>query len=139
MSRSVLRILSVCFLALLLGSLAGYGLQAKTVDRAAPASGEKNDASTDTYRQLTLFADVLERTRSDYVDEVTDEKLIENAINDASACPHSGFINKKSIEDMQTNKANFGAGHRDTMETIWSRSFHPHDTCRPSWMQPGRF
>ncbi len=109
MSRSVLRILSVCFLALLLGSLTGYGLQAQSAPRAD--AEEKTDSGTETYRQLTLFADVLERTRSDYVDEVTDEKLIENAINGmlSSLDPHSGFMNKKSFEDMQTQtKGEFG-------------------------------
>lgn len=143
MSRSVLRILSVCFLALLLGSLAGYGLQAKTVDRAAPASGEKNDASTDTYRQLTLFADVLERTRSDYVDEVTDEKLIENAINGMLSAldPHSGFMNKKSFEDMQTQtKGEFGGlGIEITMENNLVKVISPIDDtpAAKAGMQPG--
>src|SRR5882762_181737 len=68
--------------------------------------GEKGDAqesdSGDTFKQLTLFSDVLERTRADYVDPVTDEKLIEAAINGmlSSLDPHSGYLNKKSFQEM---------------------------------------
>jgi carboxyl-terminal processing protease len=38
-------------------------------------------ASTDTYRQLNLFGDVFERVKNDYVREVKDGELVENAIN----------------------------------------------------------
>ena len=54
---------------------------------------------------------MLERTRADYVDAVTDEKLIESAINGmlSSLDPHSGYLNKKSFQDMQTQtKGEFG-------------------------------
>ncbi len=70
-------------------------------ESAAPAGGQSGD---ETFRQLTLFSDVLERTRSDYVDQVTDEKLIESALNGmlGSLDPHSGYMNKKSFQDMQT-------------------------------------
>ena len=34
-----------------------------------------------TYRLLTLFGDVHERVRSDYVDPVSDKELMENAID----------------------------------------------------------
>ena len=37
--------------------------------------------SADTFRQLKLFGDVFERVRAEYVEEVTDQKLIEAAIN----------------------------------------------------------
>ncbi|HJN03603.1 MAG TPA: peptidase S41, partial [Alphaproteobacteria bacterium] len=42
----------------------------------ASAQGE-----SDTYRQLNLFGDVFERIRADYVEEVSDEDLVESAIN----------------------------------------------------------
>ena len=41
-----------------------------------PAAGDNED----TYRQLKLFGDVFERVRADYVEEVSDEQLIESAI-----------------------------------------------------------
>ena len=33
--------------------------------------------NSDTYEQLRLFGDVFEKVRADYVEEVTDEQLIE--------------------------------------------------------------
>ena len=33
--------------------------------------------NSDTYRQLDLFGEVFERVRADYVEQVTDEQLIE--------------------------------------------------------------
>ena len=46
-----------------------------------PATGQAQSNSSETYRQLDLFGDVFERVRADYVKEVSDEKLIEAAIN----------------------------------------------------------
>jgi len=129
MSHFVARFLSLLFAALLLVSVSGYTAQAKTVDQAAPEAA--SETSADTYRQLTLFADVLERTRSDYVDEVTDEKLIENAINGMLSAldPHSGFMNKKSFEDMQTQtRGEFGGlGIEITMENNLVKVISPID------------
>ncbi|MDQ2802864.1 MAG: hypothetical protein M3Y41_09325, partial [Pseudomonadota bacterium] len=45
---------------------------------AAHAEGSEQ---ADTYRWLTLFGDVFERVRADYVDKVTDKALVENALN----------------------------------------------------------
>lgn len=99
-------------------------------DSKAP-SALANATAGDTYKYLTLFADVLERTRSDYVDEVTDEKLIENAINGmlSSLDPHSGFMNKKSFEEMQTQtKGEFGGlGIEVTMENNLIKVISPID------------
>jgi carboxyl-terminal processing protease len=67
-----------------------------------------------------LFSDVLERVRADYVDPVTDDKLIENALNGmlSSLDPHSSYMNKKEFSDMQTQtKGEFGGlGIEVTME-----------------------
>ena len=38
-------------------------------------------AVADGYRQLSLFGDVFERVRSDYVEKPDDAKLVESAIN----------------------------------------------------------
>ena len=46
------------------------------------ASALAQDVSrSDTYRLLTLFGDVFERVRAEYVDPVSDKDLVENAIN----------------------------------------------------------
>ena len=98
---------SVWFLALM-------GLVLPTIPAAAQSG------SSDTYRQLQLFGDVFERVRSDYVEKVTDEILIEKAINGmlTSLDPHSGYLNSKSYRDMQVQtKGEFGGlGIEVTME-----------------------
>jgi carboxyl-terminal processing protease len=65
----------------------------------------------DTYRQLDLFADVFERVRAQYVEEVSDEQLIEAAIGGMlqSLDPHSSYLTKKNFQDMQVQtKGEFG-------------------------------
>jgi hypothetical protein len=56
-------------------------------------------AAADTYRQLSLFGDVFERLRADYVEKPDDSKLIESAINRmlAGLDPHSGYMDSKSF------------------------------------------
>jgi C-terminal processing protease CtpA/Prc len=51
-------------------------------DRTAGAAAEDTSvkSASDTYQQLNLFGDVFERVRAKYVDEVTDEKLIQYAL-----------------------------------------------------------
>jgi carboxyl-terminal processing protease len=81
-------------------------------------SPAKSDA--DSYRQLNLFAEVFERVRSDYVEEVSDEQLVEAAINGmlSSLDPHSSYLNAKSFKDMQVQtRGEFGGlGIEVTME-----------------------
>src|SRR3954452_193190 len=76
----------------------------------APA-GQQNKASSDTYRQLNLFGEVFERVRADYVEDVTDEQLVESAINGmlSSLDPHSSYLNQKNYRDMQVQtRGEFG-------------------------------
>jgi carboxyl-terminal processing protease len=76
--------------------------------------------SSDTFRQLKLFGDVFERVRAEYVEEMTDEQLIEAAINGmlTSLDPHSGYLDAKKYRDMQVQtKGEFGGlGIEVTME-----------------------
>ena len=44
-----------------------------------PASGQQN--GSETYRQLELLGDVFERIRAEHVQEVSDEELVEAAVN----------------------------------------------------------
>ncbi len=87
--------------------------------------------ASDTFKQLTLFSDVLERVRADYVDPVTDDKLIETAINGmlSSLDPHSGYLNKKNFQEMQTQtKGEFGGlGIEVTMENGLVKVISPID------------
>ena len=84
------------------------------------SSGVPQAGSSDTFRQLKLFGDVFERVRAEYVEEVTDEELIESAINGmlTSLDPHSGYLDAKKYRDMQVQtKGEFGGlGIEVTME-----------------------
>ena len=84
-----------------------------------------------TYRLLNLFGDVFERVRADYVEEPTDEKLIEAAINGMLTAldPHSSFMNAKSFRDMQVNtRGKFGGlGIQVTMEVGFVKVISPID------------
>jgi carboxyl-terminal processing protease len=84
------------------------------------SAGGPQAGSSDTFRQLKLFGDVFERVRAEYVEEVTDQELIEAAINGmlTSLDPHSGYLDAKKYRDMQVQtKGEFGGlGIEVTME-----------------------
>ena len=93
-----------------------------------PAAAQGN---SETYRQLNLFGDIFERIRADYVDEVSDEQLIESAINGMLTAldPHSGYLNAKSYQEMQVQtRGEFGGlGIEVTMENGFVRVIAPID------------
>src|SRR5437588_2187075 len=76
--------------------------------------------SAETYKQLNLFGEVFERVRAEYVDEVSDDTLVESAINGmlTSLDPHSNYLNTKNFNDMkvQTRGEFGGLGIEVTME-----------------------
>ncbi len=88
-------------------------------------------SNSDTYRQLNLFAEVFERVRSDYVEEVSDETLVETAINGmlSSLDPHSSYLNSKNYKDMQVQtRGEFGGlGIEVTMENGLVKVVSPID------------
>ncbi len=94
------------------------------------AAAEKNSGA-ETYRLLNLFGDVFERVRSDYVEEVSDKKLVEAAIAGmlASLDPHSSYLNAKSFSEMQiqTSGKFGGLGIRVTMENGLVKVISPID------------
>jgi carboxyl-terminal processing protease len=80
----------------------------------------QSEHSNDTYRQLDLFATVFERVRAEYVEEVSDQELIEAALNGmlTSLDPHSSYLDQDSFQDMQVQtRGSFGGlGIEVTME-----------------------
>ena len=73
-------------------------------DDSEPGAQRTNSAtSSEVYRQLQLFGEVLERVRSDYVEKPNDSKLIEAAINGmlTSLDPHSYYLNPRDLREMQ--------------------------------------
>ena len=76
-----------------------------------PQTASTQDESAETYKQVKLFGDVFERVRADYVEEVSDQELIEAAIRGmlASLDPHSSYLDPKSFQDMRVQtKGEFG-------------------------------
>jgi carboxyl-terminal processing protease len=106
---------------ILLGAAAGVAVTLITTQPRIVFDGARAQAAAaDTYRQLSLFGDVFERVRSDYVEKPDDGKLIESAINGmlAGLDPHSSYMDSKSFRDMQVQtRGEFGGlGIEVTME-----------------------
>ena len=91
----------------------------------------KEKDRSETYRLLELFGDVFERVRSDYVEKVSDEELIEAAVRGmlTDLDPHSAFLNRKHFRDMQVQtKGEFGGlGIEVTMEGGYVKVVSPID------------
>ncbi len=102
-------------------------------------------SSSDTYRQLDLFGEVFERVRADYVEEVSDQQLIEAAINGmlSSLDPHSSYMNAKSFSDMQVQvRGEFGGlGLEVTMDNGIIKVVSPIDDtpAAKAGLKPGDF
>lgn len=97
--------------------------------RADAAESSKNNP--DTYRLLNLFGDVFERVRADYVEEASDQDLIEAAITGmlTSLDPHSSYLNAKNFREMQVQtRGEFGGlGIEVTMESGLVKVVSPID------------
>jgi len=104
----------------LLGAVFGAGTVLLGAQMQGPAGGVAQAASSDVYRKLTLFGDIFEKIRADYVEKPDEGKLIDSAINGmlSSLDPHSTYLDAKSFKDMQvTTKGEFGGlGIEVTME-----------------------
>src|SRR6201993_2743869 len=106
---------------ILLGAAAGVaGALIATQPPIVLDGARAKAAAADTYRQLSLFGDVFERVRADYVEKPDDAKLIESAVNGmlAGLDPHSSYMDAKSFRDMQVQtRGEFGGpGIEVTME-----------------------
>ncbi|MDR3449689.1 MAG: S41 family peptidase, partial [Alphaproteobacteria bacterium] len=142
MPKNLFRLLAIFSV---FAALASTPLLAKNSppDKSAADAAAASQDSSDTFKQLTLFSDVLERVRSDYVDPVTDDKLIENALNGMLSAldPHSSYMNKKEFADMQTQtRGEFGGlGIEVTMENGIVKVVSPIDDtpAARAGLQPG--
>lgn len=119
--------------ALLLSLFTGAPALAQDEDtpRTAGTQPQNEDDYSDIYRQLDLFGDVFERVRAQYVEEVEDKEIIENAINGmlTSLDPHSSYLNEDKFADMQVNtRGEFGGlGIEVTMENGLVKVVSPID------------
>ena len=87
--------------------------------------------SAETYKELNLFGEVFERVRAEYVDDVSDDTLVEAAINGmlTSLDPHSNYLNTKNFNDMkvQTRGEFGGLGIEVSMENGLVKVVSPID------------
>jgi carboxyl-terminal processing protease len=103
-----------------IGALVGAGTAALVSQTHFLSSTSAVAASPEVYRQLSLFGDVFEKVRTDYVEQPDEAKLIESAINGmlTGLDPHSSYMDPKSFRDMQVQtRGEFGGlGIEVTME-----------------------
>ncbi|KQP42522.1 peptidase S41 [Methylobacterium sp. Leaf104] len=104
----------------LLGAFIGVGSSMVATQTRLLSGTSAVAASAETYRQLSLFGDVFEKVRTDYVEKPDEAKLIEAAVNGmlTSLDPHSSYMDSKSFRDMQVQtRGEFGGlGIEVTME-----------------------
>ena len=137
-----MRLKLLASVALTAFSLAFAGEPVLAGEAAAKSTGKFGD---DTYKYLELFGDVFERVRKDYVEEVSDQELLENAINGmlTSLDPHSGYLPAKGFTEMQEQtKGEFGGlGIEVTMEGGFVKVVSPIDDTPASkaGVLPGDF
>src|SRR5437764_3769856 len=106
----------------LLGASAGVALTLMATQPRIAIGGSAASAAAmeDVYRQLSLFGDVFERVRAEYVEKPDDTKLIQSALNGMlnGLDPHSSYMDPNGFREMQveTHGEFGGLGIEVTME-----------------------
>ena len=92
-------------------------------------SAQSASKNKKTYEYLDLFGQIFDRVRSEYVEEVTDQELIEKAIDGmlTGLDPHSGYMNEEVWQEMQMDtQGKFGGlGIEITMEEGFVKVISP--------------
>lgn len=133
---SKLSLFSLSLVALLIGIT--------PADAAKKESAVQEDPA-DTYEMLNLFGEVMERAKVSYVEDVSDKKLIESAINGmlVSLDPHSSYLDDQSFKYMnEQTKGKFGGlGIEVTMESGVVKIVSPIDDTPASaaGLKPGDY
>jgi carboxyl-terminal processing protease len=90
-----------------------------------------NAASSDTYKQLSIFGDIFERVRNQYVTPPDEKALVASAINGmlSGLDPHSSYMDAAAAQDMRVQtKGEFGGlGIEVTMENELVKVIAPID------------
>ncbi len=116
------------FLATITGVMFGAVV---TTQVAGPLIAQESEKKASIYEQLDLFGDIFERIRSQYVEEVEAEELIEAAINGmlTSLDPHSSYLSPDDAQAMrvQTRGEFGGLGIEVTQEEGFVKVVSPID------------
>jgi carboxyl-terminal processing protease len=111
--RRTVLLLGTAFLAgAAIGPAAGLIARHLGLALGVNAAFAQDSDRADTYRLLALFGDAFERVRADYVDPVSDQDLLQNAINGmlTGLDPHSIYLNADEYRDMQVETEGKFAG-----------------------------
>ena len=102
-----------------------------TTQFTEPLIAQETKRVKSTYENLDLFGDIFERIRSSYVEEIDEEKLIENAISCmlSSLDPHSSYMAPEDFSTMQVQtRGEFGGlGIEVTQENGFIKVVSPID------------
>ena len=116
------------FLASITGVMFGAVM---TTQVAGPLLAQEAERKASVYEQLDLFGDIFERIRSQYVEQVDEQDLIEAAINGmlTSLDPHSSYLSPDDAADMrvQTRGEFGGLGIEVTQEEGFVKVVSPID------------
>lgn len=100
-------------------------------EKASKDEKSKEEQSALVYKYLNIFSETLKRAKTDYVEEVSEDKLIEYAINGmlSSLDPHSSYLDASTFKDMreQTTGEFGGLGIEVTMDNGWIKIISPID------------
>ena len=95
-------------------------------------TGQSSFSNTkETYKQLSIFNEVYNRVKNQYVEELTDKELVEKAINGMLQAldPHSSYMDEESYKEMQFETAGAfgGLGIEITTENSFIKVVSPID------------
>jgi len=123
--------LTLALIASLFTGVSGMAIHSSYAQEPTHKVEKDSNSYSETYRQLNLFGDVFERVRAEYVEDVDDKELIENALNGmlSSLDPHSGYLSEEKFADMRVEtKGEFGGlGIEVTMENGLVKVVSPID------------
>ncbi|MGM0421606.1 MAG: S41 family peptidase [Pseudomonadota bacterium] len=116
---------------MVLGLSIGIGSMGFAQSAQEQRQEQGQEVSADTYQMLNLFGNVFERVRSEYVEPVEDQELIETALNGMLTAldPHSGYLTENDFSSMQVQtRGEFGGlGIEVTMENGLVKVVSPID------------
>ncbi len=90
-----------------------------------------NAKSKEMIRLMDLFENVFEKTHEEYVEEISEQELMEKAISGMLSAldPHSGYMNEETFKEMQVDTSGKfgGLGIQITMEEGFVKIISPID------------
>ncbi len=108
-----------------------YTLAGCLLTTSAFSKTDTKEEQINTYELLNIFGEVMERTKVSYVEDISDKKLIEAALNGmlTSLDPHSSYLNEQDYKYMheQTSGKFGGLGIEITMENGIVKIISPID------------